>query len=51
VLQLQLDGFHAPLTAGNFLVLVKEGFYDQMPFQKVQELFVQTGTPSDRVIN
>lgn len=44
-LRLEVDGYHAPLTAGNFVDLVSRGFYDGMPVQKVQELFVQTGIP------
>lgn len=51
LLTLELDGFHAPLTAGNFAALVNDKFYDGLEIQKVLELFVQTGKPSDQVLN
>lgn len=41
----ELDGYHFPLTAGNFVDLVGKKFYDNMLFQKVEELTVQTGRP------
>lgn len=44
-LRLTLDGYHAPLTAGNFIDLVQHHYYDNMPLQKVEELTVQTGKP------
>jgi len=40
---LTLDGYHAPVTAGNFAKLVKDGFYDNMPIQQITDLTVQTG--------
>jgi len=41
---LVLDGFNAPVTAGNFLDLVKRGFYNQMPISRAEKNFlVQTG--------
>jgi hypothetical protein len=33
------------LTAGGFADLVAKKYYDNMPIQKVLELFVQTGKP------
>lgn len=42
---IEVDGFHAPLTAGNFIDLVDMKFYDNMPIQKAEELIVQTGKP------
>ena len=45
-LRMVVDGYHAPLTAGNFVDLVKKGFYDGMTLQKVEQLIVQTGLPA-----
>jgi peptidylprolyl isomerase len=44
---IEVDGYHAPLTAGNFLDLVDKKFYDKMTMQKIEELTVQTGKPSN----
>ncbi|KAJ1431232.1 cyclophilin type peptidyl-prolyl cis-trans isomerase/CLD-domain-containing protein [Ochromonadaceae sp. CCMP2298] len=44
-LLLELDGYHAPLTAGNFADLVSKGYYNGLPLQKVEQLTVQTGKP------
>lgn len=44
---LTVDGFHHPLTAGNFITLVKNKFYDGMTFQRCEELTVQTGKLAD----
>ena len=46
-LLLQLDGYHAPLTTGNFVDLVQRKFYDGLPFNSVDDLIVQTGKPSN----
>lgn len=41
-----LDGYSAPLTAGNFADLVKKGFYDGLPFDRVENFFlIQAGDP------
>lgn len=41
-----VDGFNAPVTAGNFVDLVQRGFYDQMPFIRAEDNYVlQTGDP------
>lgn len=45
-IQLTLDGYHNPLTAGNFVDLVDKKFYDNMPIQKADEQFIQTGKPA-----
>ena len=45
-LLLTVDGYHAPLTAGNFVDLVNKKFYDGMKMQRVEELIVQTGQPT-----
>lgn len=43
---LELDGAAAPLTVANFVNLVKAGFYDGMPFHRVEPGFViQAGAP------
>ena len=44
---LELDGAAAPLTVANFENLVKAGFYDGMPFHRVEPGFViQAGDPA-----
>ena len=41
-----LDGYSAPVTAGNFVDLVQRGFYDGMPFIRAEDNYVlQTGDP------
>lgn len=42
----EVDGFHAPLTSGNFVDLVDKKFYDGLAFNKIEELSVQTGQKS-----
>jgi len=45
-IQLDLDGSAAPIAAANFLNLVKGGFYNGMPFHRVEPGFViQAGDP------
>ncbi|APB33100.1 cyclophilin type peptidyl-prolyl cis-trans isomerase [Gloeomargarita lithophora Alchichica-D10] len=45
-LTLILDGYNAPITAGNFLDLVQQGFYTQLPFTRAEESYVvQAGDP------
>jgi peptidylprolyl isomerase len=42
-----VDGYNAPITAGNFVDLVERGFYDNMPFIRAEESYVlQTGDPA-----
>jgi peptidylprolyl isomerase len=41
-----VDGYRAPLTAGNFIDLVNRKWYDGMTFQKAEQLVLQTGKPS-----
>lgn len=43
---IELDGYHAPITCGNFIDLVNKKFYDGMKIDKVEELVVQTGSQS-----
>lgn len=40
----ELDGYHAPLTAGSIMDLVMKKFYDGMSIQRAEELIVQTGS-------
>ena len=41
-----LDGYSAPVTAGNFVDLVKRGFYNGLPFTRAEDSYVlQVGDP------
>ncbi len=41
-----LDGYSAPVTAGNFVDLVQRGFYNKLPFTRAEESYVlQAGDP------
>jgi len=41
-----IDGYSAPITAGNFLDLVQRGFYDGLKFIRSEEFYVlQAGDP------
>ena len=41
-----VDGYSAPVTAGNFVDLVQRGFYNNLPFTNAEDGFaVQTGDP------
>ncbi|MFS8897076.1 peptidylprolyl isomerase [Synechococcus sp. R3-13] len=41
-----LDGYSAPITAGNFADLVQRGFYDGLTFDRVETFFLaQAGDP------
>lgn len=42
-IRLTLDGYHAPVTAGNFANLVQSGFYDNIAVQQLTDLTIQTG--------
>ncbi|NJL09908.1 MAG: peptidylprolyl isomerase [Calothrix sp. SM1_7_51] len=45
-LQVVVDGYSAPVTAGNFVDLVEKGFYDGLEFTRSEESYVlQTGDP------
>lgn len=41
-----LDGYNAPLSAGNFLDLAQKGFYDGMDVQRADGFVVQSGDPA-----
>ncbi|XGB41240.1 MAG: peptidylprolyl isomerase [Nodosilinea sp. LVE1205-7] len=46
-LQAVVDGYSAPVTAGNFIDLVQRGFYDGMEFIRAEDNYVlQTGDPA-----
>eukprot|EP01018_Ginkgo_biloba_P013627 Gb_08385 [translate_table: standard] len=45
VFRLVLDGYNAPVTAGNFIDLVERHFYDGMEIQRADGFVVQTGDP------
>jgi peptidylprolyl isomerase len=48
---LVVDGYNAPVTAGNFVDLVKRGFYDGLPFTRAEESYVvQTGDPPGKEV-
>lgn len=41
-----VDGYSAPVTAGNFVDLVQRGFYNQLPFIRAEDFYVlQFGDP------
>ena len=42
-LLLEIDGYHAPITAGNFIDLVSNKYYDGKTIEEEQELIIQTG--------
>jgi peptidylprolyl isomerase len=41
-----IDGYAAPVTAGNFIDLVQRGFYNNMDIQRSDGFVVQTGKPT-----
>jgi peptidylprolyl isomerase len=45
-IELVVDGYSAPVTAGNFVELVQRGFYNGLEFTRAEESYVlQTGDP------
>jgi peptidylprolyl isomerase len=45
-LTIVVDGYNAPVTAGNFVDLVQRGFYDGLEFTRVEDYYVaQVGDP------
>lgn len=45
-LQIVVDGYSAPVTAGNFVDLVQRGFYDGLKFIRAEDAYVlQAGDP------
>ena len=51
VMTIVLDGFNAPVTAGNFADLVDRGFYDGMEIQRSDGFVVQSGKPSAKGVD
>ncbi|AKG24811.1 peptidylprolyl isomerase [Calothrix sp. 336/3] len=48
-LTLVVDGYSAPVTAGNFVDLVQRGFYNGLEFTRSEESYVlQTGDPAGK---
>ncbi|XP_073278317.1 peptidyl-prolyl cis-trans isomerase CYP38, chloroplastic-like [Primulina huaijiensis] len=45
IFRIILDGYNAPVTAGNMLDLVERHFYDGMEIQRADGFVVQTGDP------
>jgi peptidylprolyl isomerase len=46
---LDLDGYNAPVTAGNFTDLIKRKFYDGLSFDRVEDYyFLQAGHPAGK---
>lgn len=42
----EVDGYSAPVTAGNFVDLVERGFYDGLEFIRAEDFYIlQTGDP------
>jgi len=50
-LEIVVDGWSTPITAGNFLDLIKRGFYNGMPVQRADGFVVQTGDPGKEFDN
>ena len=48
-LRIVVDGFNAPVTAGDFVDLVSRGFYTGMEIQRADGFIVQTGDPGPPV--
>lgn len=45
-LSIVVDGYSAPVNAGNFVDLVQRGFYDGLPFTRAEDYYVlQAGDP------
>jgi len=47
VMQIVVDGYNAPVSAGDFVDLASRGFYDGMEIQRADGFVVQTGKPAD----
>ena len=50
-LTLVVDGYNAPVTAGNFVDLVQRGFYDGLEFTRAEDFYVlQVGDPPGKEV-
>jgi cyclophilin family peptidyl-prolyl cis-trans isomerase len=45
VMTIVVDGYNAPVTSGNFVDLINQGFYDNMEIQRSDGFVVQSGKP------
>jgi peptidylprolyl isomerase len=46
-----IDGYNAPITAGNFVDLVQRGFYDGLEFTRAEDFYVlQIGDPPGKEV-
>lgn len=48
-MKIVVDGYNAPVTAGAFVDLVDQKFYDGMEIQRADGMVVQTGRPEGNV--
>jgi cyclophilin family peptidyl-prolyl cis-trans isomerase len=48
ILTIVLDGYNAPVSAGQFIDLVQKKFYDGMTIQRADGFVVQTGDPDGK---
>mmetsp|Transcript_24346 Transcript_24346/g.36531 ORF Transcript_24346/g.36531 Transcript_24346/m.36531 type:complete len:455 (+) Transcript_24346:33-1397(+) len=48
IMRIVLDGYNAPVSAGNFVDLVARKFYDGMPIQRADGFVVQSGDPGKK---
>ena len=46
IVKIVADGYNSPLSAGDFIDLVRRGFYDGMDIQRADGFVVQTGKPA-----
>ncbi len=50
-MQLVVDGYNAPVTAGNFVDLVQRGFYDGLSFTRAEDNYIlQIGDPPGKEV-
>ncbi|AFZ46262.1 peptidyl-prolyl cis-trans isomerase cyclophilin type [Cyanobacterium stanieri PCC 7202] len=50
-LVIEVDGYSAPVTGGNFVDLVQRKFYDNLPFIRAEDFYViQTGDPEGKEV-
>jgi peptidylprolyl isomerase len=49
--EIVVDGYSAPVTAGNFVDLVQRGFYTKLPFTRAEDSYVlQVGDPPGKEV-
>jgi cyclophilin family peptidyl-prolyl cis-trans isomerase len=49
IMRIVVDGYNAPVTAGNWVDLVDKHFYDGLTVQRADGFIVQTGDPDGPV--